>query len=45
MLALFSKSIPHLRDATELPEHEDSNDHGCGGPAPATGTAEHKGCP
>lgn len=42
MLALF---FPHLRDAAELPEHEDSNDHGCGGPAPATGTVERKGCP
>lgn len=29
----------------EVPEREDSDDHGCSGPAPATGTVEHKGCP
>lgn len=29
----------------EVPEGEDSDDHGCGGPAPAAGAVEHKGCP
>lgn len=34
---------PHTH--IEVPEGEDSDDHGRGGPAPATGAVEHEGCP